>query len=42
MIVYVCVKDELCVLGKFVLWGMRIVILKVLWGEVLCFVYEGY
>ena len=35
MTVYVCVKDELCVLGKLVLRGTRIVIPKALRAEVL-------
>ena len=42
MTAYVCVKDELCVLGKLVLRGTRIVILKALRGEVLRLAHEGH
>ena len=31
MTAYVCVKDELCVLGKLVFHGTRIVVPKALW-----------
>ena len=42
MAAYVCVKDELCVLGKLVLRGTRIVVPKGLRGEVLRFAHEGH
>ena len=42
MTAYVCVKDELCVLGKLVLHGTRIVVLKALQGEVLRLAHEGH
>ena len=37
-----CVKDELCVLGKLVFHGTRIVVPKALWGEVLRLAHEGH
>ena len=37
-----CVKDELCVLGKLVLRGTRIVFPKALRGEVLRLAHEGH
>ena len=42
MTAYVGVKDELCVLGKIVLRGTRIVVLKALRGEVLRLTHEGH
>ena len=42
MTAYVCVKDELCVLGKLVLHGTRIVFPKALRGEVLRLAHEGH
>ena len=42
MTAYVCVKDELCVLGKLVLCGTRIVVQEALRGEVLRLAHEGH
>ena len=42
MTAYLCVKDELSVLGKLVLRGTRIVIPKALRGEVLLLAHEGH
>ena len=42
MTAYVGVKDELCVLGKLVFRGTRIVVPKGLRGEVLRFAHEGH
>ena len=39
---YLCVKNELCVLGKLVMRGTRIVIPKSLRGEVLRLAHEGH
>ena len=42
MTAHVCVKDELCVLGKRVLRGTRIFVPKALQGEVLRLAHEGH
>ena len=42
MAAHVCVKDELCVLGKRVLRGTRIFVPKALQGEVLRLAHEGH
>ena len=42
MTAYLFVKDELCLLGKLVLHGTRIVIPKALQGEVLRLDHEGH
>ena len=42
MTFYLAVKDELCVLGKLVLRGSRIIILESLRGEVLRLAHEGH
>ena len=42
MTAYLCVRDELCVLGKLVLRATRIVIPKALRGEILCLTQEGH
>ena len=39
---YLCVKDELCVLGKVVLRGTRIVVPKALRGDFLRLAHEGH
>ena len=42
MSAYLCVRNELCVLGKLVLRGTRIVIPEALRGEVLRLAHEGH
>ena len=42
MSAYLCVRNELCVLGKLVLRGIRIVIPEALRGEVLRLAHEGH
>ena len=42
MSAYLCVRNELCVLGKLVLHGTRIVIPEALRGEVLRLAHEGH
>ena len=42
MSAYLCVRNELCVLGKFVLRGTRTVIPEALRGEVLRLAHEGH
>ena len=42
MSAYLCVRNELCMLGKLVLRGTRIVIPEALRGEVLLLAHEGH